>query len=167
MKQTTHEQAQAQAIVHRHVPVQTEVYDRFRRLNPPEFMGSTDPTVAEEWIKSLESIFSYLHMEDADKVTCAIFLLTKHARIWWERSRVALPAIPLTWETFKTVFYNKYFSKDIRAKKANDFLNLKQGTMSMAQYIQKFGAGVQYVPYIAQDDISKGEQFMRGFRSEI
>ncbi|XP_075499235.1 uncharacterized protein LOC142537620 [Primulina tabacum] len=167
MQWTTHEQAQAQAIVHRHGPVQTDVYDRFRRLNPPEFMGSTDPAVAEEWIKSLESIFSYLHMEYADKVTCAIFLLTKHARIWWESARVALPVGPLTWGTFKTVFYNKYFSKDVRAKKASDFLNLKQGTMSMTEYIQQFEAGVQYVPYIAQDDTSKGEHFMRGLRSEI
>ncbi|XP_075515771.1 uncharacterized protein LOC142550581 [Primulina tabacum] len=167
MQRTTHEQAQAQAIVHRHMPVQSDVYDRFRRLNPPEFMGSTDPAVAEEWIKSLESIFSYLHMEDADKVICAIFLLTKHARIWWESARVALPIGPLTWGTFKTVFYNKYFSKDVRAKKASDFLNLKQGTMSMTEYIQQFEAGVQYVPYISQDDTSKGEHFMRGLRSEI
>ncbi|XP_075494799.1 uncharacterized protein LOC142532370 [Primulina tabacum] len=130
-------------------------------------MGSTDPAVAEEWIKSLESIFSYLHMEDADKVTCVIFLLTKQARIWWESAKVALPVRPLTWGTFKTVFYNKYFSKDVRAKKASDFLNLKQGTMSMTEYIQQFEAGVQYVPYIAQDDTSKGEHFMRGLRSEI
>ncbi|XP_075486262.1 uncharacterized protein LOC142525862 [Primulina tabacum] len=167
MQRTTHEQAQAQDIVHRHVPVQTEVYDRFRRFNPPEFMGSNDPAVAKEWIKSLESIFSYLYMEDADKVTCAIFLLTKHARIWWENARMALPAIPLTWETFKTVFYNKYFSKDVRAKKASDFLNLKQRTMSMIDYIQQFEAGIQYVPYIAQDDTSKGEHFMRGLCSKI
>ncbi|XP_075479314.1 uncharacterized protein LOC142520198 [Primulina tabacum] len=165
MQRTTHEQAQA--ILPRQRPVQTDVYDRFRRLNPPEFMGSTEPAVAEEWIKSLESIFSYLHMEDANKVTCAIFLLTKHARIWWESARVALPTIPLTWETFKTVFYNKYFSKDVRAKKAGDFLNLKQGTMSMAEYIQQFEAGVQYVPYIAQDDTSKGEHFMWGLHSEV
>ncbi|XP_075515782.1 uncharacterized protein LOC142550594 [Primulina tabacum] len=167
MQRTTQEQAQAQAIVHRHGPVQTDVYDRFRRLNPPEFMGSTDPAIAEEWIKSLDSIFSYLHMDDADQVTCAIFLLTKHARIWWESAKVALPVGPLTWGTFKTVFYNKYFSKDVRAKKASDFLNLKQGTMSMTEYIQQFEAGVQYVPYIAQDDTSKGEHFMRGLRSEI
>ncbi|XP_073019331.1 uncharacterized protein [Primulina eburnea] len=118
-------------------------------------------------MKSLESIFSYLHMEDVDKVTCAIFLLTKHARIWWESARVAVSAIPLTWETFKSMFYNKYFSKDVRAKKASDFLNLKQGNMSMTEFIQQFEAGVQYVPYIAQDDTSKGEHFMRGLRFEI
>ncbi|XP_075500084.1 uncharacterized protein LOC142538663 [Primulina tabacum] len=124
-------------MIPRQGPVQTDVYDRFRRLNPPEFMGCTDPAVAEEWIKSLESFFSYLHMEDA------IFLLTKHGRIC------------------------KYFSKDVRAKKASDFLNLKQGTMSMAEYIQQSEDGVQYVPYIAHDDTSKGEHFMRGLRSEI
>ncbi|XP_075479361.1 uncharacterized protein LOC142520245 [Primulina tabacum] len=154
-------------MIPRQGPSQTDVYDKFRRLNPPEFMESTDSAVAEEWIKSLESIFCYLHMEDADKVTCAIFLLTKHARIRWESARVALPTIPLTWETFQTVFYNKYFSKDARAKKASDFLNLKQGTTSMTEYILQFEAGVQYVPYIAQDDTSKGEHFMRGLRYEI
>ncbi|XP_075481156.1 uncharacterized protein LOC142521867 [Primulina tabacum] len=167
MQRTTHEQEQVQAMLPRHVPVQTDVYDRFRRLNPPEFTGSTDPAVAEEWIKSLESIFSYLHMEDANKITCAIFLLTKHAKIWWESARVALPSIPLTWETFKIVFYNKYFSKDVRAKKSSDFLNLKQGTLSMTEYIQKLEAGVQYVLYIAHDDTSKGENFMQGLRSKI
>ncbi|XP_075500114.1 uncharacterized protein LOC142538698 [Primulina tabacum] len=167
MQQTTHEQAHAQAMLPRQRPVQTYVYDRFRRLNPPKFMGSTDPAVAKEWIESLESIFSYLHMEDADKVTCAIFLLTKHARIWWESARVALPAIPLTWYTFKSTFYNKYFSKDVRAKKGSDFLNLKQRTMSMAEYIQHFEAGIQYVPYIEHDDTSKDEHFMRVVRSEI
>ncbi|XP_075499234.1 uncharacterized protein LOC142537619 [Primulina tabacum] len=139
MQRTTHEQAQVQALLPRQGPVQTDVYDRFRRLNPPEFMGSTDPAVAEEWIKSLECIFSYLPMKDADKVTCVIFLLMKHTRI----------------------------CKDVRAKKASDFLNLKQGTMSMTEYIQQFEAGVQYVPYIAQDDTSKGKHFMRGLRSEI
>ncbi|XP_073025185.1 uncharacterized protein [Primulina eburnea] len=106
-------------------------------------------------------------MEDDDKVMCDIFLLTKHARIWWESESVALPARPLTWHTFKSMFYNKYFSKDVRANKASDFLNLKQGTMSMAEYIQQFEDGVQYVPYIAQNDTSKGEHFMRGLRSEI
>ncbi|XP_073061711.1 uncharacterized protein [Primulina eburnea] len=106
-------------------------------------------------------------MGDADQVTCAIFLLTKHARIWWESAKVALPVGPLTWGTFKTLFYNKYFSKDVRAKKASDFLNLKQITMSMGEYIQQFEAGVKYVPYIAQDDTSKGEHFMRRLRSEI
>ncbi|XP_075473973.1 uncharacterized protein LOC142505034 [Primulina tabacum] len=127
MKRTTHEQAHAEAMIPRQGPVQTDVYDRFRRLNPPKFMGSTDPAVAKEWIKSLESIFSYLHMEDA----------------------------------------NKYFSNDVRAKKASDFLNLKQGTMSMIEYIQQFEAGDQYLPYIVQDDTSKGEHFMWGLRSEI
>ncbi|XP_075479419.1 uncharacterized protein LOC142520301 [Primulina tabacum] len=166
MQRTTHEQAHAQAMLPRQGPIQTDVYDRFQRMNPPEFMGSTDLTVAEECIKSLESIFSYLHMEDADKVTCALFLLTKHARIWWESARVALPTIPLTCETFKTVFYNKYFSKDVCTKKVSDFLNLKQRIMSMAEYIQQFEVGVQYVPYIAHDYTSKGEHFMRGLRSE-
>ncbi|XP_073025139.1 uncharacterized protein [Primulina eburnea] len=167
MQRTTHEKAQVQAILPRQLSVQADVYDRFRCLNPPEFMGSTDLAVAEELIKSLGSIFSYLHMEYADKVTCAIFLLIKHARIWWESAKVALPARPLAWDTFKSTFYNKYFSKDVRAKKASDFLNLKQGTMSMTEYIQQFKAGVQYVPYIAQNDTSKGEHFMQGLFSEI
>lgn len=32
-----------------------------------------------------------------------------------------------TWEAFKVLFFEMYFSKNVRAQKLNEFLDLKQG----------------------------------------
>ncbi|KZV37726.1 hypothetical protein F511_16266 [Dorcoceras hygrometricum] len=61
-----------------------DVAKRFRKQGPKEFVGTTDPLVAEEWIHSLETIFSYVGLQDADKVRCAIFMMKGDAALWWE-----------------------------------------------------------------------------------
>ncbi|XP_042411638.1 uncharacterized protein LOC122001116 [Zingiber officinale] len=47
---------------------QQDIYVQFRRMDPKDFSGTTDPFVAEEWIRSLEVIFRYINMVDADRV---------------------------------------------------------------------------------------------------
>ncbi|KZV17890.1 hypothetical protein F511_43904 [Dorcoceras hygrometricum] len=41
--------------------------ERFRRQKPQEFSGTTEPLVAESWIKSMEVIFEYLQIPDLDR----------------------------------------------------------------------------------------------------
>ncbi|XP_073279511.1 uncharacterized protein [Primulina huaijiensis] len=113
-------------------------YDRFRRMNPPEFIGGTDPLIALEWIKSLEAIFDYLKFNDQDK-----------------------------WDAFKELFYTKYFSQEVKAKKVKEFLELRQAAMPVNEYTLKFEEGCVFVPCIAENDKDKGEHFLRGLRPEI
>ncbi|KZT75366.1 hypothetical protein F511_47610 [Dorcoceras hygrometricum] len=42
-------------------PSNDDPQEKFRRQKPKEFSGTTDPLVAEGWIKSMEIIFEYLH----------------------------------------------------------------------------------------------------------
>ena len=58
------------------------ICEKFMKLHPKEFNGETDPMVAEEWIKSLECIFNYMRLGDADKVSYAVYMLKNDARIW-------------------------------------------------------------------------------------
>ena len=53
----------------------------------------------------------------------------------------------VTWETFKRVFLEKYFPKDVRNKKEMEFLELKQGNMTVAEYATKFKELVKYFPH--------------------
>ncbi|KAG6483450.1 hypothetical protein ZIOFF_060097 [Zingiber officinale] len=46
---------------------QQDIYVQFRRMDPKDFSGTTDPFVAEGWIRSLEVIFRYMNMVDADR----------------------------------------------------------------------------------------------------
>ncbi|XP_075515496.1 uncharacterized protein LOC142550146 [Primulina tabacum] len=148
-------------------PSSEGAYERFRKMKPLEFDGSTDPMVALEWVKAVEVIYDYLQFDNKDRVSCAIFLLTKTARIWWDVTKVSVNISALKWQEFKDLFYDKYFSRDVQSQKVKEFLELRQGNMSMQEYILKFEEGCQFAPYLASNDIEKGEHFLRGFRAEI
>ncbi|XP_073294508.1 uncharacterized protein [Primulina huaijiensis] len=151
----------------RQEPSSEGAYDRFKRLNPPEFMGSVDPIAAMEWVKAIEAIFDYLHFEVNDRVSCSVFLLTKAARILWEATKVAINVQTLQWNELKELFYDKYFSTDVKTQKVKDFLELKQGNLNVNDYILKFKKGCLFVPFIALNDKDRGKHFMRGLRAEI
>ncbi|XP_073015543.1 uncharacterized protein [Primulina eburnea] len=142
-------------------------YDRFRRMNPPEFIGGPDPLVALEWVKALEAIFDYLKFTDQEKVGCAVFMLVKAARIWWKATKVTINVKELKWNEFKYLFHAKYFSREIKAKKVKEFIELRQASLSVAEYILKFEEGCVFVPFIAKNDKDKGEHFLRGLKPEI
>ncbi|XP_075475661.1 uncharacterized protein LOC142508887 [Primulina tabacum] len=142
-------------------------YERFRKMKPPEFDGSSDPMVALEWVKAVEAIYDYHQFQDIDRVSCAIFLLTKTARTWWDATKISVNVSALKWQEFKDLFYDKYFPRDVRSQKVKEFLELKQGNMSIQEYILKFEEGCQFAPYLANNDIEKGEHFLKGVRAEI
>ncbi|XP_073046071.1 uncharacterized protein [Primulina eburnea] len=122
----------------RQEPSLEKAYDRFKRMNPFEFVGSADLLIAMEWVKAIEAIFDYLHFEDNNRASCAMFLLTKTARIRWEAT-----------------------------KKVKEFLELKHGNLNVNDYILKFDEGCLFVPFIASNDKDRGEHFMRGLRAKI
>ncbi|XP_073018694.1 uncharacterized protein [Primulina eburnea] len=142
-------------------------YEKFRKMKPPEFFGSSDPLIAMEWIKAVEAIFDYLKFEENDRVSCAVFLLTNAARTWWETTKVTVNIQTLKWQEFKDLFFDKYFSKDVKTKKVKEFLELKQGSMNVNDYILKFEEGCQFAPYISKDDTERGEHLLRSLRAEI
>ncbi|XP_073279501.1 uncharacterized protein [Primulina huaijiensis] len=148
-------------------PSSEGAYERFRKMKPPEFDGSTDPTVALEWVKAVDAIFDYLQFDAKDRVSCAIFLLTKTARIWWDATKVSVKVSALKWQEFKDLFYDKYFPRDVRSQKVKEYLELRQRNTTMQEYILKFKEGCQFAPYLASNDIEKGEHFLIGVRAEI
>lgn len=66
-------------------------------------------------------------MNDRDRLHYALFLLKNGARQWWEETKAGLELENTTWEAFKVLFFEMYFSKNVRAQKLNEFLDLKQG----------------------------------------
>ncbi|KZV46598.1 hypothetical protein F511_38255 [Dorcoceras hygrometricum] len=48
-------------------PNNDDPQERFRRQKPKEFCGTTDPFVAEIWVKSVEVIFEYLQTPDLER----------------------------------------------------------------------------------------------------
>ncbi|XP_047336933.1 uncharacterized protein LOC124940453 [Impatiens glandulifera] len=125
-------------IAQQHAP--TNKFVEFKKLAPPYFDGSIDPLKAEKWIKDLEKLFDVLKCDDAEKVQFTIFQLQGNASDWWELKKQTYErdTSTLSCDTFKKDFYNTYFPKSLRPEKEMEFINLKQGNMTITEYQARF-----------------------------
>ncbi|XP_073119598.1 uncharacterized protein [Henckelia pumila] len=158
-------------ILERHVdaprPGLGTIYEQFRKMNPKDFAGTTDPLVAEGWIRSLEVIFLYMQLGDPDRVRCAVFHLQDDAALWWEGVEKTVDTATLPWAEFRRLFFEKYFTADVRARLKTEFLSLRQGDLSVAEFVVKFERGFHFVPLIGDDKVEKLQHFIVGLRPTI
>ncbi|KAA0049996.1 gag protease polyprotein [Cucumis melo var. makuwa] len=88
----------------------------FKKYNPTTFDGSLeDPTKAQMWLSSLETIFQYMKCPQDQKVQCTVFMLTDRGTAWWETAERMLGGDvgQINWEQFKESFYAKFFSASL------------------------------------------------------
>ena len=62
--------------------IRQDLFERFCRMRAPEFEGSFDPSVADEWLSSLQVILDFINVTDQEKVRCVSFVLKKDAHYW-------------------------------------------------------------------------------------
>ncbi|KAA0050642.1 ty3-gypsy retrotransposon protein [Cucumis melo var. makuwa] len=91
-----------------------------------------NPTKAQMWLMSIETIFRYMKCPDDQKVQCAVFFLEDRGTAWWETAERMLggDVNKITWEQFKESFDAKLFSANVKHAKQQEFLNLEQGDMT-------------------------------------
>lgn len=113
---------------------------KFERNNPLTFKGRYDPKGAQVWLEEIEKIFRVMEYSDAQKVMFLTHMLAEEAEYWWDNARQGLEVAgsEITWENFMIEFLDKYFLVDVRSKKEIEFLELKQGNMTIDDYVMKF-----------------------------
>ena len=123
------------------------------------------------WLKAIEKIFRTMACSDAQPVQFETHMLTEEAEDWWDntRQRLADVGTEITWVVFRDEFLRKYFPEDVRGKKEIEFLELKQGSMTVAEYAAKFEALVKFCPHYnrADTEMSKCLKFENGLRPKI
>ena len=65
------------------------------------FDGSPDPTEAEDWLKKIQQIFTYMGLEDHERVAYSANQLKREALCWWEYVVLAKSAGTSSWRTFE------------------------------------------------------------------
>ncbi|RDX95970.1 hypothetical protein CR513_21428, partial [Mucuna pruriens] len=135
---------------------------RFQRNNPPMFRGGYDLKGAANKIFEVEKIFQAMECPLVHKVTLAALMLSGDVGFWWQSTQV-------NWDNFKRLFLEKYFPHDIRNKKQVEFFELKQGDDTVADYVSKFEALVQFCPTYegVVNEEAKCVKFISGLRPEI
>lgn len=98
-------------------------------------------------------------------------MLFEEANDWWVSTRTELEAEgeEITQEIFRERFLRKFFPEDVRGKKEIEYLELKQGNMSVTKYAAKFVELSKYYTHYkyADREFSKCIKFESGLRPEI
>ena len=58
----------------------------------------------------------------------------------------------MTWEEFKKLFNGKYFPDSVRVSKRTEFASLKQGKMTVTEYVQRFEELSRFAPAHGGDE---------------
>jgi hypothetical protein len=73
----------------------------------------------------------------------------------------------MTWEAFKSKFRKAHIPSGLIKIMRDKFLNLKQGGMSVTEYLDKFTTWGRYAPNDIDTDEKKRELFLNGLHEEL
>ena len=79
------------------------------------------------------SILDFMRVEGNERVACANYMLREDVRIWWDVVSQRRNVVVMTWEKFRNIFNEKYYSVSVRAAKVDEFTNLTQNLLSKKQ----------------------------------
>ena len=95
--------------------------------------------VADHWFRQIERILRAMEItSDTTRITLASFQLEGESQIWWEWVTTSRDLETMTWDDFHRLFMGKYFPAFARHAKAREFLELRQGTMTVLEYVARF-----------------------------
>ena len=103
-----------------------------------------------------------------EKFDYAVSLLQSDAYDWWETvsNSIVQPPI-LTWDDFLRDFRDKYMPEVYRDEKQREFLTLRQGNMSVAEYEVKFTQLSHYALAMVATERDKCRRFEEGLKYDI
>ncbi|XP_062116236.1 uncharacterized protein LOC133830299 [Humulus lupulus] len=143
------------------------LYERFRKQQPSVFEGSADPIKAEQWMSMLNTILDFMKVVGSERVACAAYMFREDARIWWEVVGQTKDVNLLSWEEFQTLFNEKYYNDAIRAAKADEFMRLLQGSLSVTEYALRFDRLAKFAKELVPTDGTRRERFLQGLQPRL
>ncbi|XP_073036619.1 uncharacterized protein [Primulina eburnea] len=137
---------------------------QFSSYLPPRFDSSETGERAEEWIERIEQIFVTAPCARSAWLRLATFQLSRNVLLWWQTIEAGLRAQGRTvdWDVFRSRFLDKYFSIATRQKKEREFEDLRQGSMSVAEYesrlkLELFHRVQSNNPVLFEDAVTRAE----------
>ena len=141
---------------------------RFKAHHPPTFTGGGDPMVADHWFMQIEKVLEAMKIiSDATRIRLAAFQLEGEAQVWWKWAKTSRDLEAMTWAEFQELFMGKYFPNTAGYAKAQEFLELKQGTMTMMDYVARFTELARFADDYVATNMAKVRRFENGLKLSI
>ncbi|XP_027169495.1 uncharacterized protein LOC113769230 [Coffea eugenioides] len=116
--------------------------ERFQKFAPPKFIGGPSPDLAEGWMDRMMDIFAALGYPEERQTS-------------W------------TWVNFTREFNEKYLPPIVQERREEDFICLRQGPLSVAEYETQFTKLSRFAPELVLTDRKRIRRFVQGLNVEI
>ena len=101
---------------------------------------------------------------DTTRIRLAAFQLEGEAQVWWNWAKTSRDLEAMTWAEFHDLFMGKYFPTTARHAKAQKFLELRQGTMTVMEYVARFTDLARFSDDYVATDVAKVRSFENGLK---
>ena len=124
--------------------------------------------VADHWFMQIEKVLEVIKItSNATRIRLAAFQLEGEAQVWWKWAKTSRYLEAMTWAEFQELFMGKYFPDTTRHVKAQEFLELKQGTMTVMDYVARFTELAYFSDDYVAMDMAKVRRFENGLKLSI
>jgi hypothetical protein len=136
----------------------------FLQTRPTTFSQAKDPMEAEDWFKEVEKKLVIAQCTDHERVLFAAHQLFGTAANWWETyCSTHADFDSITWNEFKAHHYVPRGTMKLK----KEFTNLRQGSMTVNEYLNSL---IQLSRYATEDidtDEKKQDMFLEGLNDDI
>ena len=137
----------------------------FKAMGGKDFLGTETFVEARNWLKETEDLFVIFEVEDNRKVQLAAWLMKEEASYWWEVTNAARPLE--TWADFRGRFGLKFLSSAEESLQMERFLALKQGNMTVKEYVNRFNQLARFGLELVNTPQKKALRFARGLNEPL
>jgi hypothetical protein len=123
---------------------------------------------AEDWLKGVEKKLVIAWCTDREKVLFAAHQLFGTAANWWKTyCNTHADIDSIMWNEFNAHFRNHYVPRGTMKLKKKEFADLKQGGMTVNEYLNSFIQLSRYAPDNINTDEKKQNMFLNGLNDDI
>ena len=141
---------------------------RFRAHHPSTFRGGGDSMVADHWFQQVERVLESMEITfDVTRIRLATFQLEGESRVWWDWVKTSRDWEAITWADFQELFMCKFFPASALYDKAREFLGLRQGSMTILEYVAKFIELARFGDDYVATDMAKVRKFEDSLKLSI
>ena len=124
--------------------------------------------VTDHWFMQVEKVLEAMEItSDTTRIRLAAFQLEDEAHVCWNWAKTSRGLEAMTWAEFQELFMGKYFPDTARHAKAQEFLKLKQGTMTVMDYVARFMELARFADDYVATDMAKVRRFENGLKLSI
>jgi hypothetical protein len=123
---------------------------------------------ADDWLKTVETKLQVVQWNNREKVLFVAHQLVGHAADWWD-AYVEAHEEPETinWQEFKNSFRSHHMPLGVMKLKKKEFEDLKQGSMTVSEYVTRFTQLSCYAPDNVDTDEKKKDWFLNGLNDGL